>query len=358
VDLIGKKSFLYVADSKLCSWAAMDHIHSRGGRFVTVLPHTRTEDATFRDWIQTHIPDWTGASRRPGPRLGEPDQVYSTTPAPTPSAEGYRIVWVYSSAKAARAAASRQARAEAGIAAIEALAGKLAGPRCRLRSHVAVEAAATAALAAAGATAWVTFTIGETAVKSYRQAKAGRPGPNTAYREISTTVYTQTPDIDLTTIAYDAASDGCFPLISNDKTLSDADVLAAYRYQPHLERRHHLLKSVQDAAPVLLQSPARIEALFCCQFLALLINALLERQIRTGMRAAATQKIPLYPEFCGCTAPSAERVLEIFAGTSRHDLHQNGQLLQTFEPELTAQQTQVLDLLGIPTTSYTTSHTP
>lgn len=76
------------------------------------------------------------------------------------------------------------------------------------------------------------------------------------------------------------------------------------------------------------------------------------------MRAAATQKIPLYPEFCGCTAPSAERVLEIFAGTSRHDLHQNGQLLQTFEPELTAQQTQVLDLLGIPTTSYTTSHTP
>src|SRR5664280_2955613 len=66
-----------------------------------------------------------------------------------------------------------------------------------------------------------------------------------------------------------AASDGCFPLISNDRLLSDAQVLAAYRYQPNLERRHHLLKSVQDAAPVLLHNPARIEALFCCQFLAL-----------------------------------------------------------------------------------------
>jgi len=39
-------------------------------------------------------------------------------------------------------------------------------------------------------------------------------------------------DIALDKIRYDAASDGCFPLISNDRILSDADVLAAYRYQP------------------------------------------------------------------------------------------------------------------------------
>jgi len=45
--------------------------------------------------------------------------------------------------------------------------------------------------------------------------------------------------------------------------------------------------------------------------------------------------------------------LEIYAGTARHDLHHNGLLVQTFQPELTAQQTQVLDLLGIPTTNYT-----
>jgi len=33
--------------------------------------------------------------------------------------------------------------------------------------------------------------------------------------------------------------------------MTGAGVLAAYRYQPNLERRHHLLKTVQDAAPVL-----------------------------------------------------------------------------------------------------------
>jgi len=72
-------------------------------------------------------------------------------------------------------------------------------------------------------------------------------------------------------------------------------VLAAYRYQPNLERRHHLLKSVQDAAPVLLHNPARIEALFCCQFLALLIAALIEREVRTGMQRADLTKISSTP---------------------------------------------------------------
>ena len=151
-------------------------------------------------------------------------------------------------------------------------------------------------------------------------------------------------------LAYDAATDGCFPLITNDTTLTDAEVLAGYRYQPNLERRHHLLKSVQDAAPVLLRSPARIEALFCCQFLALLLGALIEREIRTAMTAAHTRDIPLYPELRACTAPSAERVLEIFTDLTRHELHRNGEHVQTFEPELDPLQQQVLDLLAVPTT--------
>ncbi len=34
-----------MADSKLCTRTAMDHIDIAGGRFVTVLPRTRREDA-------------------------------------------------------------------------------------------------------------------------------------------------------------------------------------------------------------------------------------------------------------------------------------------------------------------------
>jgi hypothetical protein len=46
VKATGRADFLYVADSKLCSEAAMDHIDRRGGRFVCVLPRSRSEDST------------------------------------------------------------------------------------------------------------------------------------------------------------------------------------------------------------------------------------------------------------------------------------------------------------------------
>ena len=331
----------------------MGHITGKGGRFVTVLPRSRAEDDAFREHLQTHTPIWTEAARRAGGRHGDPDEVYSTTPAPLPSAEGYRIVWVHSTAKASRDAATRQARLESGVAALEALDVKLAGPRSRFKTRVAVEQAATAALADTHAQKWVTFTVTETISKEYKQERAGRPGAATRYREILTSHFSVHADIALDRVAYDAASDGCFPLISNDRDLSDAQVLGAYRYQPNLERRHHLLKSVQDAAPVLLHNPARIEALFCCQFLALLICALIEREVRTGMRRAALDNIALYPEFRDCKAPSTERILEIFSTVARHQLHRDGTLIQTFEPELTAQQQQVLDLLGLPHSAYT-----
>jgi len=117
--------------------------------------------------------------------------------------------------------------------------------------------------------------------------------------------------------------------------------------------RHHLLKAVQDAAPVLLKSPARIEALFCCQFLALLVAALIEREVRAGMRSAALAKIPLYQEFRGCAAPSTERTLEIFANVTRRRVPARPARAD-LRTELTPQQLQVLDPLGCPSAATPT----
>jgi hypothetical protein len=98
--LTGGAGFLYVADSKLCTREQMSHIDSKGGRFVTVLPRTRREDGQLRDWMSASTPEFTEAVRRPGKRHGDPDQVWQVAPAPFPSSEGHRIVWVHSSAKA------------------------------------------------------------------------------------------------------------------------------------------------------------------------------------------------------------------------------------------------------------------
>jgi hypothetical protein len=130
-------------------------------------------------------------------------------------------------------------------------------------------------------------------------------------------------------------------------------VLAAYRYQPNLERRHHLLKGPQEVAPVYLQTPQRIEALLLCHFLAMLAEALIEREIRASMKAAGLPGIPLYPELRDGPCPSAPRILEIFRDVQRHELLSEGEVVQSFEPQLTPLQRQVLELLNVPASVYT-----
>jgi len=67
--LAGRADFLYVADSKLCSRDNLDYIHRAGGRFVTVMPRTRLEDAEFRQWIQTNTAPWELIWDRPNARV-------------------------------------------------------------------------------------------------------------------------------------------------------------------------------------------------------------------------------------------------------------------------------------------------
>ena len=359
VKLTGHTGFLYVADCKLACGDAMRHIDRGGGRFITVLPRSRKEDAAFRAWMQDHQPDWAEAHRAPGARPGDPDQVWSVCQAPWPSAEGYRIVCVHDSGKQQRDAATRARRIEKAVRAIEDdLAGRLASPRSRLRTAAAVHAAAKDAIAGADATRWVRYTVHEKTEESYRQAAPGLPGPGTAYRRIEKKAFQVTCDVDITQVAYDAVSDGCWPLITNDKDMTGAQVLAAYRYQPNLERRHHLLKGIQDAAPVWIKTIPRIEAIFLCHFIALLVSALIERQIRLAMKTAGIARLATYPEFRGCAAPTADRIFEIFAHLQRHELRdQSGTQVQVFEPELTPLQLTILELLDIPATAYTRTGT-
>jgi transposase len=328
VTLVGKPSFLYVADSKLCSKEAMGHIASHRGRFVTVIPHGRREDTWFRDWAQTHAPTWEEAVRRPGAHVGDPDAVWRTFAAPVPSVDGYRVIWVHSTIKAARDAASRSARVERGLAAIDEIAARLASPKSRLKTRVAVEEAAKAALANAGATRWVGFVVAESHEETFTQESRGRPGSNTRYRKHDKVVFTVTAKVDAEKVSYDATTDGCFPLITNDTEMTPADILAAYRYQPNLERRNHMLKGPQAVAPVFLENPHRIEALLTCHFLAMITEAIIEREIRASMKAEGLTGIELYPELRNCSAPSAPRIFEIFSGMQRHRLMEGDQVVR------------------------------
>ncbi|MHB8335505.1 MAG: IS1634 family transposase [Acidimicrobiales bacterium] len=352
-SLLGRSDFRYVADSKLATRTNMEHIDRGHGRFVTVLPATRKEDGAFRRHLVDHDVTWTEVLRRPARRLGDPDDIYSSTEAPWPSAEGFRVIWVRSSHKVERDANSRSDRVAAGIAALDQLNQKLASNRCRLKTAVAVAEAANEAVASIGAARWVGFRVEEYQEVRHRQETRGRPGANTRYRQITRTKHRIHFDVHEDVIWADARSDGCWPLVTNEKDTDPADILAAYKHQPSLERRHHQLKNDQLVAPMFLHDPARIEGLMTCHFVALLVHALVELEIRRTMAARGLKKIPLYPEHRDCSSPSAVRIFEIFGGLSRrHLIDTTGHVVQTFPPELTKLQAILLDLLGVPEDRY------
>ena len=214
------------------------------------------------------------------------------------------------------------------------------------------------ALAQTGAARWIAHDIQESIQEGFRQEKRGRPGRDTRYRKTEKTVFTLTFKIDEQKVAYDAATDGCFPLVSNDRDLTDPELLGAYRYQPNLEKRHHQLKTVLAAAPVTLKSPSRIEGLACCEFIALLCQCLIERELRAAMTRHNVTELALYHEGRATRAPTAGRVFDLYADTTRHHLtNHDGEIVQLFEPQLDDLQRQVLDLLGVPADAYLTPTT-
>jgi len=350
--LAGRSDFLYVADSKLATRDNMDYIASRGGRFLTILPRTRSEDKAGRAWLAKGPVPWKEISRRPGKRKADPPEIYWAVPAPSCSAEGYRIVWMRSSTKRAHDAAARREQIERASTALEAISASLSSSRCRLRDRVALENAAKAAINGAFATRWVRFEVKDELSYDHRQEQRGRPGPNTRYRRIERHRFFLTWSTDAEAVTYDAASDGCFPMVTCDTEMTEAELLAAYKRQPRLERRHATFKGVIAACPVELKSDYRIDAFGFCLYVALLVHALIERELRRAMAEAGIGELPLYHEDRPCKAPTAARVLELLDPLARSVVSHRGQVLTVVAPTLTSLQEQILTLLGVILSAY------
>jgi transposase len=350
-DILGHADFLYVADSKLCTRDNLSHIADRQGRFLTVLPRTRAEDAWFRGYLAQHEVGWQEVRREPNPRRQEgPAIVYDGVESPQRSSEGYRVLWYRSSQKRDEDRAQRQAR----LARVRSWLEGLQTPGRRpFRTHGQALQAGQSVLEREQAGRWLRVRVEAVVTEEYRQTRPGRPGPETEYRRIEERTYRLHLDEDGTVIAADALADGLFPLVTNDKNLSLAEALAKYKYQPFVEKRHEQLKSVFGVTPVWLKSPRRVASLLWLYFVVELVQALVEREVRQQMRVRGIRRLNLYPEERGSRAPTAGLVFSALEGHRRHRLMGAGmELLQTFYDELPAAAVQVLELLGVEGTAY------
>jgi len=351
--IVGSSEFIYVADCKLCSRENMAHIIGEGGHFVTVLPRSRKEDGRFKEWIQHNPVDWQVIWDRPHLRRKHgPPERFEAVEDPATSSQGYRIIWYRSSEKWKRDERIRDNAIQAARQDLCRL-GERAGKR-DLKTREQVETAVDKILDQTDTRAWVKVAVEAHEEETYQQQGPGRPGKDTRYARQVKTLYRPIVTLDADAIKASAAADGIFPLITDlpAKRMSPLEVLSIYKYQPFIEKRHEQLKTVAEVVPVNFKTPERIEAYLFLYYIAVTVHALIERQVREAMKARGLKAIPLYPEERKCRAPTADKILGLFAPLRRHRLFDHGRPVQTFWDQLTDVQYTLLELLEIPTSAY------
>jgi len=350
----GTANFLYVADSKLCAREVMDAIDQAGGRFLTVMPRTRLEDKEFRAHILERPPTWELVRDDPHRKdpAGPRDQWFVHR-SRLPSSEGWPVTWLFSTHLKLKQEHRRRERLMRAQQELDDLKARLEGAKPRLKTKAEIAAKAESILNTHHVKRFITLNIERYERPEYRQTKPGRPGPNTTYTRVDKRKWTISHHVNEEALTLTRASDGMFPLISNDRNLTPIDVLDAHKRQHGVERRFSDAKSGLEIAPVLLKNPGRIHALLIIDFLALLVGALIERELRHAMTHHHVPSLPLYPEGRPTARPTSSLILKLYADITRHAITHDGNVLHAYPVTLTDTQQQVLNLLDIPIERYT-----
>jgi len=185
----------------------------------------------------------------------------------------------------------------------------------------------------------------------FRQNHRGHPTPRTLFRRAVKQISKVQAQRNPAGIARAQAMDGIFPLTTNTQ-LTPLQVLRAYKYQPHLEKRHSLFKSLLEVCPLFLKKNTRIEAFIFVYFVAQLVASLVERTVRQNMARHGRKDLPILPEGRPSQHPSASQILETFAHRCQHQLYGESSLIKTFIDPLRPIEKLVLELLDLPQDLY------
>ena len=353
-QLVQRADFVYVADCKLATTDNMNAIAGQGGRFITVLPASRKDDTPFRQRLikQPGTVRWREVYRVSNDD-GSLRDVFRVCTDEQLSKEGYRLLWFHSRVKAESDAATRARRLQRALRELTDLRERLTGPRTRFRQREKVVQAVEAILQAQAAQDYLSVDLQERQQAKYRQAGRGRPHKGTKYERSVQTRFDLSWEVNGQKLERAVAGDGVFPLITNLADWKADEVLKAYKRQPIIEKRFSQLKTDFCVAPVYLKSPTRIVGLLAIYFFALMLQALLERELRQAMVEQGVESLPLYPEGRPCKQPTTRRVLDVFEPIARHTISTpRSDDTELFTTELAPIHRLILKLLRVPTNDY------
>lgn len=346
--VLQRSDFIYVADSKLCVEGTLRRIDREHGRFVTVVPRTRAETKEFEKSLSAGDVRWVRILRKRSKQSGSEFDTFETAEGPYQLREGFSLFWYRSSQKRKRDAIERKDRIARATERLENLDLKrLRGPK----TESALRKRINAILARYKAQEWLNVEIKMDVEEKFKALTRGKPTGETRYRRITSKM----PRLHITrnaeAIARALVMDGIFPLATNTKE-KPLQVLQIYKYQPKIEKRHAFLKSTLDVAPVWLKKNTRIEALMFIEYLAQMVAALIERELRQTMQSQNVKLLQSLPEGRPSQTPTFEQLLRLFENRDWHELYEKDQIIKSFAEPLSPVQTQILNLLKVAPTAY------
>ena len=270
------------------------------------MPRTRGEDAAFRAEVLAGQVHWRPIHDKCDDD-GELVDRFSIREPEVTSAEGYRLIWYHSTRKAELDAAARRQRIERALERLAELREKLASPRTRYRERAKVAEAVEAILERdRDVEGWIAVTIEETDRGDVSaRSGAGGPKPRRRYVKSEETRFELTLPGRLRPAGRGGAVRRDLPADhATSATLSERELLLAYKQQPAIEKRFAQLKTDFVVAPVYLKEVSRIQALLCVYFFVLLVESLLERELRRAMEREGDREPAAVPG--GSGVPSAD----------------------------------------------------
>lgn len=349
--ILGKKDFLYVADCKVCTDKQLSYIVSHHGKALTIIPETWSEVQQFKDELRKSAKKKKIIIRR---RLDAHGKKYDTFSCFEGSYKtqkrGYTIFWIHSSQKKAQDFLRRQVFLQKAEKALEELSFKL--NKRNLKSKEAIAQRVDKILNKHKLSPFYNITIQQQQIKYKVQSGKGRPGPNTKYKTVTENIFSLSWHQNKRALSQEKNVDGIFPLLCTDKNIDAKSALAAYKYQPRLEKRFTQLKSIHNVAPLLFKNIQRVEAMMFLFFIALMIQAVIEREVRMNMKKREIDKLPIYPEHRLSYHPTTAKIFDRFCDVSKYFLYDGNKLIQEFADSLTEIQLTILKLLNISENQY------
>jgi transposase len=350
IDLLGKRNFLFVGDSKVASKENMAHIHDHEGFFISPLPMYASYERAFTDALDRHdrevlIPykDLINRGFEVPLMINHEDKDYL-----------FRMIILFDHGLFHRKRKSLIQRIEKTQAAFVELSSKLNS--YQLKSEAAIDKACQAILKKYKSQDFFEYILHNDPLVTYKNSKPGRPSAIIPVEKIPVAQNRFRVDLHFDESAYDRAISriGYYPLITNmpKSQLSITDAMMAHKHQYKVEHTYRRSKSGYRLEPIYLHTPERIEAYLFLFKIALQVVVLIERTARKNIRTRDKGLDNFMPNRKDHRTPKAEYLLQKFEYVVSGNMRLTDGNDYGFVSELTELQSDILKILDVPDHCY------